>query len=88
LLSGQPLPPSLQQQRPDITIDLFRLRTWVHSASKDSLAEAFTTVFDLIRQGHIRTRIQAELPLFEALSGIKTSLRQASAGKVLLRPQW
>ncbi|HRO31302.1 zinc-dependent alcohol dehydrogenase family protein [Citricoccus sp.] len=88
LLSGQPLLPSLSHQRPDITIDMFRLRTWIHSANKTSITEAFATVFDLIRTGHIQTRIQAELPLGEALSGIRTSLRQASAGKVLLRPQW
>lgn len=87
LLSGQPLLPSLQRQRPDIALDFFRLRTWVHSAGKTALTGIFTEAFDLIRQGHIQTRIQAELPLDEYRSGIETTLRQASAGKVLLRPQ-
>ncbi|MDC7113053.1 zinc-dependent alcohol dehydrogenase family protein [Corynebacterium pseudodiphtheriticum] len=86
LLSGQPLAPSLWRDRPDLTIDLFRLRGWVHSAGKHQVLDAFSRVFDLIRDGVVNTRIQAELPLDKVKIGIELSLTQASQGKVLLRP--
>lgn len=86
LLSGQPLSPKLRQDRPDLNIHYFRLREWVHSAKRAQLVSAFTQVFNLVREGVIRTRIQEELPLDDIAEGLALSLSQGSQGKVLLRP--
>ncbi|WP_336715505.1 zinc-dependent alcohol dehydrogenase family protein [Arthrobacter sp. USHLN218] len=86
LLSGQPLSPFLQHQRPDIRIEYFRLRDWVHTTRREDLLKAFAEVFELIRQGHLRTDIRAEFPLGKALEAIRTSTQDATSGKILLRP--
>jgi NADPH:quinone reductase-like Zn-dependent oxidoreductase len=86
LLSGQPLSPFLRQERPDITVDYFRLRDWVHTTSREALLDAFAEVFALIRRGDVRTDIRAEFPLGNALAAIRSSTRDATSGKVLLRP--
>ncbi|BAU94314.1 Zn-dependent alcohol dehydrogenase [Corynebacterium suranareeae] len=86
LLTGQPLTPQLWENRPDLTIDLFRLRDWVHVAHTHELQSAFDQVFDLIRSGVVDTHIQEELPLEDALRGIELSVTHASEGKIILRP--
>ena len=86
LLSGQPLSLELWENRPDLTIDLFRLRDWVHVAHTHELHCAFDQVVDLIRSGVVDTHIQEEIPLEDALRGIELSVSQASQGKILLRP--
>lgn len=86
LLSGQPLSLKLWENRPDLTIDLFRLRDWVHVAQTHELHSAFDQVFNLIRSGVVDTHIQEEIPLEDALRGIELSVSHASQGKILLRP--
>lgn len=86
LLSGAPLDPTLWEERPDITVDLFRLRGWVHGVDKQSLHDAFATAFGLIREGAIRTNVQASFPLGEFTRAIELATAFGSNGKVLLQP--
>ena len=86
LLSGQPLSLQIYKDRPELMVDLFRLRDWVHSAPIEDIHRACGQVFDLIRRGVVSTPVQKELPLEEFQEGVRLSLTQPSLGKVLLRP--
>lgn len=86
LLSGRPLPPSLWHHRPDLVIDLFRLRGWVHTVGRAELFAAFDGVFELVRTGVVRTRVQERLPLAEFRAGLWLAVEHSSRGKVLLCP--
>lgn len=86
LLSGKPSAPALWQDRPDLTIDLFRLRGWIHNVERQQVRDAFDQVFDLVRDGVVVPHIQEVLPLEDVKTGIELSVSQPSLGKVLLHP--
>ena len=83
LLSGEPLCSFSTQS--DVTVQLFRLRDWVHTVSRIELASAMALVFDDIRAGRSTSSIAREFPLLafrEALTHVATPGRN---GKIMLR---
>ncbi|HGI5913659.1 TPA: hypothetical protein ACJTCA_003413 [Yersinia enterocolitica] len=69
LLSGDPIPASFWQHRPDIRFSYFHLRQWVHSAGRDALAAKLNEIF----------------PLNELPAALSVMSLNSSPGKILIR---
>ncbi|MFV8799146.1 zinc-dependent alcohol dehydrogenase family protein [Yersinia sp. LJYL362] len=85
LLSGDPIPASFWQYRPDIRFSYFHLRQWVHSAGHDALAAKLSEVFPLIRDGIAGSRIAGIFPLNELPTALSVMSQNSSQGKILIR---
>lgn len=87
LLSGVPISPNLNQQRPDIQLKLYWLRNWVHSAPYEDVQEMFDKSASFILDGTISTRVFKTLPL-ENIKHAEQALNDPNrSGKVLLALQ-
>ena len=84
LLSGVPISPKLNQQRPDIKLKLYWLRNWVHQAPYENVQEMFDKTAELILDGTITTRIFKKLPLDEIKTAASVLNDPNRSGKVLL----
>jgi NADPH:quinone reductase-like Zn-dependent oxidoreductase len=85
LLSGVPISPKLHQQRPDIALNLYWLRNWVHSAPHEDIQQLFDKTAKLILDGTITTRVFKTLGLDEIKSAAKILDDPNRSGKVLLK---
>lgn len=87
LLSGTPISPKLNQQRPDIQLKLYWLRNWVHSAPYEDVQEMFDKSAALILDGTISTRVFKTLPL-DKIKEAELALNDPQrSGKILLNLQ-
>jgi NADPH:quinone reductase-like Zn-dependent oxidoreductase len=84
LLSGIPISPKLNQQRPDIQLKLYWLRNWVHSAPYKDVQEMFDKSAALILDGTISTRVFKTLPLDKIKEAEQALNDPQRSGKVLL----
>lgn len=87
LLSGVPISPKLNQQRPDIQLKLYWLRNWVHSAPYEDVQEMFDKSARYILDGTISTRVFKTLPLENIKDAEKALNNPNRSGKVLLALQ-
>jgi NADPH:quinone reductase-like Zn-dependent oxidoreductase len=85
LLSGRPLPPSLNTERPDARIVLFRLRDWVHTAEPTAIADALDEVYRLVLDGTAASAVASVYPLTEVRDALRGHDAAHRRGKVLLR---
>lgn len=86
LLSGKPLPHDLRLRRPDIRLELFWLRNWVHAASRPALEEALRRTARLVRDGIAATQVEARYPLSAIGEALRHNDRAGRAGKILIMP--
>ncbi|MEO9459460.1 MAG: zinc-dependent alcohol dehydrogenase family protein [Lentilitoribacter sp.] len=84
LLSGVPISPKLHQQRPDIALNLYWLRNWVHSAPYEDIQQMFDKTAELILNGTIATRVYKTLALDEIKTAAIVLEDPNRSGKVLL----
>lgn len=85
LLSGTPISPKLNEQRPDIQLKLYWLRNWVHNAPYEDVQKMFDKSAGLILDGTISTRVFKTLPL-EHIKHAEQILNDTNrSGKVLLK---
>ncbi|EPB9883788.1 TPA: zinc-dependent alcohol dehydrogenase family protein [Yersinia enterocolitica] len=84
LLSGDPIPASFWQYRPDIRFSYFHLRQWVHTAGRDALAAKLNEIFPLIRDGIASSRIAGIFPLNELPAALSVMSQNSSQGKILI----
>ncbi|QHB34416.1 zinc-dependent alcohol dehydrogenase family protein [Yersinia canariae] len=85
LLSGEPIPLSFWQYRPDIRFSYFHLRQWIHNAGRDALATKLDEIFPLIREGIASSQIAGEFALNELPVALNAISQNFSQGKVLIR---
>ncbi|WP_174848190.1 zinc-dependent alcohol dehydrogenase family protein [Yersinia artesiana] len=85
LLSGDPIPASFWQNRPDIRFSYFHLRQWVHTAGRDALAAKLSEIFPLIRDGIAHSQVTDEFPLDELPVALNLIKRKKLPGKILIR---
>lgn len=85
LLSGDPIPASFWQCRPDIRFSYFHLRQWVHTVGRDVLAAKLSEIFPLIREGIAHSRIADTFPLDELPAALNLISREKLPGKMLIR---
>ena len=84
LLSGTPLPADLPRRRPDIRIELFWLRRWVHAQSRTVIAERLAAVAPLVSAGIAASPIEAAYPLRDLPEALRHHLRPGRHGKILV----
>jgi NADPH:quinone reductase-like Zn-dependent oxidoreductase len=84
LLSGVQPSPDPAAERPDIAVDLFWLRRWVHAAPRPEIERAPAHVFDLVRDGTAATPIEARYPLPDVRDALLHHDRPGRRGKILL----
>jgi NADPH:quinone reductase-like Zn-dependent oxidoreductase len=84
LLSGVPLPHGLPARRPDIGIELFWLRNWIHAADRTRIEQAFATVSQLIRDGVATSPIEGRYPLEAVRDALRHNGGRGRGGKILL----
>jgi NADPH:quinone reductase-like Zn-dependent oxidoreductase len=84
LLSGQPLPADLPRRRPDVRFELFWLRHWVHTQSRNVLAARLAEVAGLVAKGLAATPIEAAYSLRDLTEALRHSLRRGRSGKILI----
>jgi NADPH:quinone reductase-like Zn-dependent oxidoreductase len=84
LLSGVPVAPEVWGERPDIRVELFHLRQWVHAAPPAVLRQGYARAADLIARGEIASPVRASFGLGEIRAALVEAENLTSAGKVLL----
>jgi NADPH:quinone reductase-like Zn-dependent oxidoreductase len=84
LLSGRPLPADLPRRRPDVRFELFWLRHWVHTHSRNVIAARLAEVARLVSRGLAATPIEATYPLRNLTEALQHSLRRGRRGKILI----
>jgi len=67
-----------------ITLAGFWLPTWFRKASRDSIAALYSELLDLVRDGTIRTPVQATYALREIKEAIRHAAREERGGKIML----
>ncbi|WP_411033175.1 zinc-dependent alcohol dehydrogenase family protein [Shinella sp. BYT-45] len=86
-LSGAQLDPALvASRRGDVAFSFLWLRSWVHSASRAALAEAFALSFAGIRAGFLGSAVEAVLPLSDLPAALARQDDPARSGKLLIAP--
>ncbi len=85
LLSGVPISPKLNQQRPDIQLKLYWLRNWVHNAPYEHVQKMFDKSAGFILDGTISTRVFKILPLEDIKHAEQALNDPQRSGKVLLK---
>lgn len=85
LLSGQPLTGALLENA-KANVRLFRLRDWVHAATRPALHAAMAQVFTDIRAGLSSSPVEADYPLAAFHEALLHNARVNRRGKILLRP--
>ncbi|HSP26386.1 MAG TPA: zinc-dependent alcohol dehydrogenase family protein [Saliniramus sp.] len=84
LLSGRALPPDLPRRRPDVAIELFWLRQWVHAQPRALVADRLREAWQLVEAGVLATKIEARYPLDRAPEALRHALSAGRDGKILL----
>lgn len=86
LLSGEPLPHDLRLRRPDIRLELFWLRNWIHAASREAIGQALGRMALLVRDGTAATQVEARYPLSSIREALRHSVGPGRTGKILIMP--
>lgn len=86
LLSGTPISPNLKVERPDINLQLYWLRNWIHSAPHEDIQALFDRVATLFHDGFISTRVHNSYPLADITLALNELENKDRVGKILLRP--
>jgi NADPH:quinone reductase-like Zn-dependent oxidoreductase len=86
LLSGEPLPQDLRLRRPDIRLELFWLRNWIHAASREAIEQALGRMALLVRDGTAATHVEARYPLSSIREALRHNVRPGRTGKILVIP--
>jgi NADPH:quinone reductase-like Zn-dependent oxidoreductase len=84
LLSGIPLAPDLSTRRPDVRIEYFWLRRWIHDADRELIEDRLGRVANLIREGVAVSAVEERYPLPEIRRAIRHGRRLGRSGKILL----
>jgi NADPH:quinone reductase-like Zn-dependent oxidoreductase len=84
LLSGRALPPDLPRRRPDVAIELFWLRQWVHAKPRALVADRLLEAWQLVGAGVLASKIEARYPLDRAPQALRHAIAAGRTGKVLL----
>ncbi len=63
----------------------FDLNKWIADKSRDEFQRVADEIQDMIIAGDMKTAIQAEFPLGDITSAVRTYIKSMSAGKVLLK---
>ncbi|HXV30321.1 MAG TPA: zinc-dependent alcohol dehydrogenase family protein [Sinorhizobium sp.] len=86
-LSGVPVPQAAIAGRPDVRFAFLWLRTWVHSAGRNALEEAFDLSFAGLRDGLFASPIAATYPLSRLADALAHQADPHRDGKILLDPR-
>lgn len=86
-LSGAPVPQAAISARPDVRFAFLWLRTWVHSAGRDALDEAFDRSFAGLRDGFFLSPIAATYPLSRLADALAHQADPRREGKILIDPR-
>jgi NADPH:quinone reductase-like Zn-dependent oxidoreductase len=84
LLSGTPLPQDLRARRPDVRLELFWLRNWIHEARPERIQAALDRMAALVREGIAATPIARRYPLEEVAAALRHDAERGREGKILL----
>jgi NADPH:quinone reductase-like Zn-dependent oxidoreductase len=85
LLSGIPLASDLSTRRPDVRIDYFWLRRWIHQAERSIIEDRLSRVARLIGEGIAASIVEDCYPLTEIRQAIRHSQRRGRSGKILIQ---
>jgi NADPH:quinone reductase-like Zn-dependent oxidoreductase len=86
-LSGVPVPQAAVAARPDVRFAFLWLRTWVHSAGRNALEEAFDRSFAGLREGLFVSPIAATYPLSRLADALAHQVDPRRDGKILIDPR-
>lgn len=86
-LSGAPVPQTAISGRPDIRFAFLWLRTWVHSAGRETLEAAFLRSFAGLQSGLFASPIAATYPLSRLADALAHQADPDRDGKILLDPR-
>jgi NADPH:quinone reductase-like Zn-dependent oxidoreductase len=86
-LSGAPVPQTAIIGRPDIRFAFLWLRTWVHSAGRETLEAAFLRSFAGLQSGLFASPIAATYPLSRLADALAHQADPDRDGKILLDPR-
>lgn len=84
LMSGLPLPADLLQRRPDIRLELFSLRQWVHEQTREVILDRLARTARLVVDGVAASPIEAVYPLAEISDALRHNLKRGRSGKILI----
>lgn len=84
LLSGTPLPGDVRALRPDVGLELFWLRSWIHGSRPERIQAALDRMAALVREGVAATPIAGRYPLEEVAAALRHDARPGRDGKILL----
>ncbi|WP_457582491.1 zinc-dependent alcohol dehydrogenase family protein [Ensifer canadensis] len=83
-LSGVPVPIPAIQARPDVRFSFLWLRTWVHTAGRPAMEEAFAQSFAGLRTGLFSSRVAHIYPLSRLDEALAHQADPQRDGKLLL----
>jgi NADPH:quinone reductase-like Zn-dependent oxidoreductase len=86
-LSGAPVPQTAIIGRPDIRFAFLWLRTWVHSAGRETLEAAFLRSFAGLQSGLFASPVAATYPLSRLADALAHQADPDRDGKILLDPR-
>jgi NADPH:quinone reductase-like Zn-dependent oxidoreductase len=86
-LSSVPVPQAAIAARPDVHFAFLWLRTWVHSAGRGALEDAFAHSFEGIGSGLFESPVAAIYPLSRLADALTHQSDQHRDGKILLDPR-
>lgn len=85
LLSGTPLLTEQARLPANIRVVMFRLRDWVHGATRQQIRQAMDRVFQAIEAGDAAVAIEACYPLDRLRDAIDHDARAGRRGKIIVR---
>lgn len=86
LLSGVPISPKLAIKRPDIKLELYWLRHWIHQANRQEIELMFERTGKMFQQGFIKPRIQEIFHFKDITKALNAHMDPRRSGKILLVP--
>tara|TARA_R110002126_G_scaffold27492_1_gene92237 strand:- start:1072 stop:2049 length:978 start_codon:yes stop_codon:yes gene_type:complete len=86
LLSGIAISPKLAIKRPDIKLELYWLRNWIHGANRQEIEIMFERTGKMFKQGFIKPRIQETFHFKDITKALNAHMDPNRSGKILLVP--
>lgn len=86
LLSGRALPAGRTAGRPDVALEYFWLRNWVHAAGRGRIERGLAAVWGLAAAGVADSAIEARYPLASVTQALLHDGRRGRRGKILIVP--